>query len=379
MSGILEQVGKIGSWVRRRAAAQLSIVFIFVPIALIALGLAGYGWWWRVVADEVRANTLAFQAGQRDLGRELTWDAFKIEGFPYRVESRLSTLHFTAPDRGAAFNSDRIVVHVQPLALNRVVFSLEGEQEFLYTKERLIDTKARADKALMSLVGVKGEQRVELDIERLTGKATIDEADFNFIVEAAQGGLNIADPDEQGLPRVELAARFVNIALRGLDLPLGPTIELFEIDAAAKLPAELTQASATALIAEWRRMGTPIELKKFEFEWGGISVAATGVFTIDVNTQPEGTFRLKLGNHPRILELLEARGWITRETHLAAKPVLDVLAFFSGDAKRRVSVPLKIKSGEIFLGPARVATLNPPSESAQLAPLPSAIPVSAAP
>lgn len=380
MSGIFEPLWRIAGWVRRRVAAHLSIFFIFIPIALIALAIAGYGWWWRIVADEVRSNTVAFQAAQRDLGRELTWDTLKIEGFPYRVESTLSTLHFTAPDRGAAYNGERIVVHVQPLALNRVGVSLEGEQHFFYTKERWIETNARADKALVSLIGGNAEQRVEFDIERLTGKAKIDATDFNFIVEAAQGGFNVAEPDSQGLPRVELVARLVNIALQGdLELPLGPSIALIEIDAAAKFPADLTQASAATLLAEWRRMGTPIELRKFELEWGGISIAATGEFKIDANTQPAGSFRLKLGNHPRILELLEAQGWITRETHLAAKPVLDVLAFISGDAKRRISVPLKIQNGEIFLGPARVATLNPPAESALLGPLPTAEPVSAAP
>ena len=57
----------------------------------------------------------------------------------------------------------------------------------------------------------------------------------------------------------------------------------------------------------------------------------------------------------------------------------EVLAFISGDDKRRISVPLKIKNGEIFLGPAKVATLNPPAESAALTAAPWAEPLSAAP
>ena len=53
-------------------------------------------------------------------------------------------------------------------------------------------------------------------------------------------------------------------------------------------------------------------------------------------------------------------GWITPEVHKRAKPVLDVLAFVSGDPKRKVSVPLRFSGGEVYLGPARVLTMETP-------------------
>jgi len=380
VSGILERLRRTGRWIGQRAAANAQVVFIFIPITLLALAIAAYGWWWGIVADNLRAEAVAFQAAQRDLGRALTWDALKIEGFPYRVDATLSLLDFTAPDRGATWKGERVVVHVPPLSRNRIDVALEGQQYFFYAKDRWIETNARADKALVSLTSNASAQRVGIDIERLTGKAKYDATDVNFIVERAVGGLNLTDATgSDKMPRVEIAAELKNIALQGLDLPLGPSIALIQIDAGAKFPSELPQASATTLFAEWRRRGTPIQLKKFELEWGGISVGAVGEFTLDANTLPEGSLRLKLGNHARILELLEANGWITRETRVAAKPVLDVLAFISGDTQRRVSVPLKIKNGDVFLGPARVATLNATATSAQLGPLPLAEPASAGP
>jgi hypothetical protein len=72
--------------------------------------------------------------------------------------------------------------------------------------------------------------------------------------------------------------------------------------------------------------------------------------------------RLTLGNHARILELLETYGVITKETHATAKPVLDVLAFVSGDPKRKISVPLRFMKGEVFLGPARIMTMQIPAK-----------------
>jgi hypothetical protein len=90
---------------------------------------------------------------------------------------------------------------------------------------------------------------------------------------------------------------------------------------------------------------------------------------------PEGRLSLTLGNHPRILELMRDAGWIRPETETIARKVLDVLAFMSGDDKRRVTVPLKIDKGDVYLGPARVATLTPQPVIAQPGPMePTAIP-----
>src|SRR5262249_21630142 len=146
--GAVDRLKGIWHWLRR-SAANSSVVFIFVPIALLALAIAGYGWWWGIVATKIRASTIAFLDAQQQIGRELTWDALQIEGFPYRIQTTLSALHFTAPDRGAAYDAERIVVDVQPFALHRVAFSLEGQQHFFYAKERWIETDTRADKALV--------------------------------------------------------------------------------------------------------------------------------------------------------------------------------------------------------------------------------------
>ncbi len=88
----------------------------------------------------------------------------------------------------------------------------------------------------------------------------------------------------------------------------------------------------------------------------------------------ERQLRLVLSSHefaasPKLSELLY---YLVTET-LAGK-VLDVLAFMSGDAKRRVSVPLKFDKGIVYLGPAPIAKITPEPASAQLAPVDPALP-----
>ncbi len=356
--------------------AHLALIAIFVPIALIVLAFGGYGMWWRTVADNVREQVAQYQALQRKLGRDVTWDSFAIDGFPYRLDATLNTLHFTAPDRGSAWDGERIVVRVPPLALGRVAISFEGQQHYFYARERWIETNARADKALLTLKSAgDGRELIKLDIERLTGKAKLDETDFNFIVDAAVGGFSVAKAGE-GLPRVEATARLENVALQGtFDLPLGSSIQLIDIDAGLELPARMPDPSLGALVAAWRQTGTPIDVHRFELEWGGVSVGGSGTFTLDANALPQGRFRLTLGNHPRILELLEAYGWINAEKRATAKKVLDVLAFMSGDKQRRVTVPLRIDKGDIYVGPVKIATLMPsPTAEVRIAPVEASAP-----
>ncbi len=351
------------AWTRSRAwlAGHFSLIAIFAPIALVVAGAGAYGFWWRTVADGVHERVAHFQVMQRALGRDIRWESFAVGGFPYRVEARLNSLHFTAPDRGSAWDGDRVVMHVPTLALDRLTISFEGQQRYFYGSGTWIETNARADKALLTLAASDGRERAKLDIERLEGKAKYDATDFNFIVASAVGGLSLRAPSARGAnPQVDASARLENVALQGqFDLPLGSAIQLVALDARAALPVNLAEPSMAALLSAWRRQGTPIEIKSFELDWGGVTVAAKGSFKLDQNALPEGSFRLTLGNHPRILELLEGHGWIDAETRATAKKVLDVLAFMSGDKQRRVTVPLRIQKGDVFVGPAKVASLLP--------------------
>jgi hypothetical protein len=370
VNATLDRLHLLFAWAKRRALAHLTALFVLLPVALFALALAGYGWWWQVVGDSLRTNVTNFQAQQAALGREVKWDAFDVNGFPYRVLGTVSAMQLMAPDRGASYTGERIVVHLEPFSLNRIAFSLEGQHRVFYARERWIEATARADKALVTLAEDRGGQHAELDIGVLTGKAKFDDKDVNFIVEMARGGLTLIDATErEAFARVDLLARLKNVALQGnIELPLGSAIAWLDLDIGAKLPGNMAETPGTDLVAAWRATGTPLEIRRFELEWGGVSVAASGEMKLDQNALPEGRLTLTLGNHPRILDLLRDNAMITPETQTLARKVLDVLAFMSGDEKRRVSVPLRIEKGAVYLGPAVVARLMPEPAAAHLAP-----------
>lgn len=345
----------------RAITSHWRLTLVLVPIAVLALALAGYGWWWRFLADKVRESAGQLQTAQTALGRNLEWNSFEITGFPYLVDVTLSKARLMAPDLGTAWDGEKVNVRIRPFSLNRVAVSLEGNQHVFYVADgRWIEADAQADKALFRAVNKDGVQQIAADIERLTGKGKLDASDFNFILENASLGASLSAADEASpLPRLDIFAHVSNLGLQGnIDFALGPAIEKFDIDAGINVPSQLPINSVDALWAAWRKTNTPIEIRQFSFEWGGVSVAASGTITIDAMQRPEGHLKLTLGNHSRILDLLESGGWITKETHATAKPVLDVLAFVSGDPRRRITVPLRFEKGDVYLGPARIMTMQ---------------------
>jgi hypothetical protein len=353
-----------GSWIFRQIGRRWKVALLLLPVAIIALGLAAYGWWWRVLADRVHDSVTQIQNEQKLLGRNLEWSAFEIGGFPYNVDASLSKTRLLAPDLGSVWDGERVVVRLRPLSLNSVKISLEGQQHFFHVSNgRWIEADARADKALLTARSKDSSQSVSAEFERLTGKGKIDASDFHFILERGTAGVSLSAPDVQSaLPRLDVVAHINNLGLQGhVELPLGSSIESLDIDLGLKLPEKLPTVSVDALLAAWRATNTPVEVRQFSFEWGGVSLSAVGEIKMDERDLPEGHLRLTLGNHARILELLETYGVITKETHATAKPVLDVLAFVSGDPKRKISVPLRFMKGEVFLGPARIMTMPIPA------------------
>lgn len=366
----LTVVTRIMSWLRRQPIRNLwrqlpgwRSAVVLLPVAAIALGLAGYGIWWRVLADSVSDAIVGLQSEQKNLGRNLEWSALRIEGFPYLVEATLSKTRLMAPDIGTVWDGERVVIRLRPLSPGSIRVLLEGQQHFFHVLNgRWIEADMRADTALLSGRSKAASQAINASIERLTGKAKLDAADFHFILERGRAGLVLhAAETKGGLPRLDLSMEVSNLGLQGqIPLPLGPSLDLLEIDLGLHLPEQLPVGAVDAILQAWRETQTPLIIRRFALDWAGVHLSSVGELRLDERGLPAGHLRLTIGNHSRLLEVLESMGWITPDAHKRAKPVLDVLAFVSGDPKRKVSVPLRFSGGEVYLGPARVLTMETP-------------------
>ena len=353
-------------WMRLRTA--FAGVRIFVPIALIALLLAGYTWWWQQVADSVRDGAGQFQIDQHAYGREALWDGLDLSGFPYRVEAQFKAPRITAPDRGFAWDGKSVVLNVQPLRPRHISLNFEGHQHVLYVKDgRLVEGGADANKAVVNIVaGRNGTEAIRLELESLSGQGEWNAKHIELVVQNASASADVeeSDPDATTAP-IALTATLNNVALRGdLALPLGPAITLISMQAHLRYPSLVPDAASPGLITAWRATNTPIEIETFNLDWGGVTVEAHGNIKLDAEARPEGRLHLKIGNHRRLLEVLTAEGWVSPEAQPSITGALNTLAFMSGDPERRIDVAVSFSDGSAYLElfglvPIRIGPVSP--------------------
>ena len=340
-----------------RAWGWLRVAFagvrLFIPIAVIALLLTGYTWWWQQVANSIRFGAGQFQSDQHAQGREAQWDSLDVSGFPYRVEAQFASPRITAPDRGIAWDGKAVALHIEPLSPRHISLSFDGHQHVLYVKDgRLIEGGADANKAQVDIVaGMHGTDQVTVEVEGLSGQGDYNSQHVELVVQSASASADVesSDPDATTAP-IALTATLNNIALRGdIALPLGPTITLIDLKAHLRYPSLAPEGAAPSLVSAWRETDTPIQIEAFKLDWGGVTVEAHGDVKLDAQTRPEGRLRLKVGNHRRLLEVLKAQGWISAEAEPNIDAALNTLAFMSGDPERRIDVSVNLSGGFAYL------------------------------
>lgn len=352
----------IASWWRSRLAAingwahltaAVAGVRIFIPIALVALVLAGYTWWWQQVASSVRIAVGQFQAEQLAQQRETVWDSLDVSGFPYRVEGLITAPRITAPDLGMAWDGKAVALNVQPLNPRHISLSLHGRQHVLYAKDgRLIEGGADANKAMINIVaGSQGMEQIALEVEGLSAQGEWVGRHIELVVPSASASADVkeSDPDATTAP-IAVSATLSNVAVRGdLTLPLGPIITLIELKAHLRYPSLAPEGPAPSLVTAWRTTDTPVRIEELKLDWGGVTVDARGDLKLDAHTRPEGRMQLKIGNHRRLLDVLMAGGWISPEALPNIDAALNTLAFVSGDPERRIDVTVRFGEGQAYL------------------------------
>ena len=328
-------------------------VRIFIPIAVVALLLAGYTWWWRQVAQSVRFSAEMFQSDQHALGREAQWDSLDISGFPYRVEALFNNPHVTAPDRGVAWDGKTVVVQIEPLKPRHISFSFEGHQHVLYAKDnRLIEGGIDANKAEVNIVaGLQGAEQIALALEGLSGQGEYNSRHVELVVQSASASADVEASDHDAMTApIALSATLNNVAVRGdIVLPLGPTIALIDLKAHLRYPTLAPEGAVPSFFTAWRGTDTPVQIEAFKLDWGGVTIEAKGDIKLDAETRPQGRLHLKIGNHRHLIGVLKAQGLISPEAETNINTALNTLAFMSGDPERRIDVTLAFTGGVAYL------------------------------
>lgn len=325
---------------------------------IVAGALAAYYFVWVHLVDQVAARATAWIAGQRSLGREVSYDRMRLWGFPYRLSVTFENLRWHDPQAMADWDmqADAVTAHMQLWNLEHMIFDLGTTQR--------IGWRAAADAP---------RQEAVMTSQRCLASLTTDAAGVwqQFDSDIHQPNLAIGKQDwtadrlrlhgRRGgnvPPSTDLAVQADNAMLPPqVDGPLGRKVAALTL--IGNLRGAFYGKTPEEALRTWRESGGILDLSTIALDWGGLRLEGDGSIAIDRQLRPLGAMSGKIYGAAKGIDALQDAGRMTDKEAAAAKTALALLQQPDGEGKQHLTVPLTAQDGKLFLGP--VALFNLPS------------------
>lgn len=328
-------------------------------LALLALLLAGaaVSAYWHWSAARLAERIAAWTVQQRAEGYRIDYRGPELGGFPFALSARLEALSVESPRgwrwstpalEGRAWLWDPLVILLDLDRAHRVSWPS--------TPRAPLEIEARRATARLFLDGGGRLSRGLLEGEGLR----LDEGERDLAVErleAAAGPYRPASGD--GPPGIDLALELSSVTLPdGTDLPFGR--DLAHLAVAATLRGPISGDTPAQVLRRWRDGSGRVDFARLDLRWGALDVKAEGDLSLDEASRPKGLFNTRSRNPEALVDRLLDLGLIERRQ--AAAVNLGLLALprqADGEGAARVLLPVVLRDGIIFLGPAPVGRLAP--------------------
>jgi len=339
---------------------------------LVGLILLYVGYWF-MLANKAEEKLLSQIEAERMRGAAIAYEELDVRGFPYRLEFAATNLDISREESNGVswrLQSPEVIVVLQPwklthaIAFSRSLDLTLSEEDGAPSEIAVTDFKASM---------VTGEDfapmRMAAEAKTLTatgpdlGDAPVSVSDPAFhwrkpgegeLVQDAHPDSDASGPLEP--MQSEWAVRGVNLTHPALgESPYGDVIEHFDMTLAVhgELEANLDRG---ALIA-WRDEGGTFELHRLSVNWGRLDLLLSGSVTLDERMRPLGAFTAEVRGYEPVIDELQKNGQIDASEAETVKSTLSTLA--EKDQSGRLTIPIALQSGRVFVGPLPVANLPP--------------------
>ena len=329
------------------------ILLLLFAAALVAGGGAAY---WQWSAGRLAAWIETWTNQQRDQGYEITYRGPEIDGFPFALTARFEAPGIASP-HGWRWNGPPVTGRAALWNPFTVLLDFPGQHR--------INGTAPAVSA--EIAALRAGAVVQIQIDGQIGEIAIEAEELSVHhPEAALGlarlrlRLGPVDPATEDRPRKLLLAGEIADATLPEDRnpPFGPTVEHLAFE--ADLPGEIPGGAPREILEGGRDAGGRLEVRRLEVTWGTLALEATGTLGLDNELRPEGTLTARLRDVGRTVDSLAATGLIKAKQARTAKVLLLALAGRPAkDGSTVVTLPVTLREGLLYLGPAPLLRLSP--------------------
>ena len=335
---------------RRRLALICALVL------LLAGGLLSAYWYWS--AGQLAERIAAWTEEQRARGYEITYEGPEVGGFPFRLTTRFEQPRVASP-RGWRWAGPS----VQGRADLWAPFTVHVDFSGLHRVERLRKGKTETAELEAARAGAVLHLETSGRIDRGTAEAEgveLRQANAKFSAEWLAASLGPLVPAE-GERLQELA--FAGQA-RGLLLPeksagpLGPRLENIAFE--ATLVGDIPPGDEREMLEQWRDSGGVLKLGRLNLIWDTLNLEGDGSVGLDAKLRPEGAFATRTRGAVETIDKLIAAGVLDVGMAVPAKIGMIALGGRRDENGNRIVVlPITLREGQLFLGPAPLVRISP--------------------
>ena len=329
---------------------------LLVMIAILVV-LGAYSGYWVYVRGVIAGEVDNWIAEQEAAGYEMEDQGVSVTGYPYRFAITVDAPQVRAPqaEGGWFVRWGRLRATASPFNFNHWIFEFEGplfaEQGADAQRQAV---RLDAERARISLVaGSDGRtRRVGLDFEQVALESLAgDDPGLRSIARLLFTG-EVLDSDEMHLRLEATGVAATSEAIgRRIVQEFGDTAETMRIDMRV---TEWTSLAARADAIAWRDAGGELSVGAAQLDWGPARLSGHGDFTLDAMARPDGRLSLRIADPDALAEALVSAGVVSEEN----APALRTAALLAPRGPEGVALPLRLREGAIWLGPARLGSLN---------------------
>jgi hypothetical protein len=342
-------------------------IFMYGPVALLVLLVAGYSLYWQASADTLRAKLDAANGREIMPGVTFAFAEKTVGGYPFRLDAVLSGVTFA--HKGAqgetAWRTEKLALHMQSYGAGHFLFEAAGLQSFAWPDENGISRVLYVTPGTARASAILQDGRLyRFDLDMVAAEAQ-DAAltappGRNVAVKRAQFHLR-AREDHTLDVAIKLEGARIGPGFApalGADLPL---IMLKGSLSHGEMLATLLAGNDSAANAceAWRKTGGAFDVAGFSLKWGEAVADATATLAFDSDHRVMGAIDGFVSGRQALTEVAQHAAKLPQQERGPADATVSALATMAADAHGRLPLHLVMQNGAVTIGTTQAATFEP--------------------
>jgi hypothetical protein len=339
------------------------VLILSAAVLAVVAAVVGGTWYW--AAGRLLTEIAGWEAARRAEGYRISHGDPAVRGFPLRLTARLpdpviATPAGAAGTAGWEWRAPDLDIEVEPWNFTRLTLRTRGTNLLKQTRDGetipfTLDTEGLA----VALHRPQGEaQRFDIDLKRSSATAAVPPVTVG--TESLSGSLLLfrTPPGDHLKPAADLTLVVTALILEAggravLKTPTSGRLNLL-------LKGAIPDGPPNATLPVWRDDGGTVEMKELEVTSGGVSVSATGTLALDARLRPMGAASAVIRGIGEAIDRMVEAGQVNPRDASLARIMLTAMSTPAQDGGPPVlRVPLSGQNGWLYVGPVRLARLEP--------------------